>query len=315
MNIKHQKIISIILIATVVFGGLAVLINIVNLNQPALFLKSSLVIYIYLTLKITILYDLHFKNPGALKRAKKQHESITHWIKRDFKIIFSALRNRFHYLGKKRHWQIFQNYLILPGILYWSTIALLYIQLGKTASQYLLAFLSGTGIVVIYTFLKEALIRKTEKVERDIFAALTAVKTYTIAAAFGSSMALLRMFCVKPEYFTAIIFSLTFLLMYQALFMHKLWKGKNIAWTFFISTFQALAAYFVYIYWGFNFFTAAIFLAAIYNFMWGIFHYHLDGALNKKVFFEILIICALIAFMVFSVTNFRSSLTGGCGFF
>jgi len=314
MTLKHQRIISIFLIAIVAFGGLEALIYIVNLNQPGLFLKSSLIIYFYLVLKITLLYDLHFKNPGALKRAHAKHESMGHWLSRAFKIIISALKDRFHYLGKRHHWQNFQNYLILPSILYWSTIALFYIQIGKIKVQHILALIGGAGIVVIYTFLKEAFIRKTEKVERDIFAALTSVKIYTAAIAFGSTMALMRMFCLKPSYYLLAIFSLTFLLIYQALFQHKLWRGKNIAWTAGISAAQATVGYFVYVYWGFNYFTAAIFMAAIYNLMWGTFHYHLDGALTKKVFFEILIISALIAFMVFSVTNFKSTIFGACVF-
>jgi hypothetical protein len=66
------------------------------------------------------------------------------------------------------------------------------------------------------------------------------------------------------------------------------------------------------IFWGYNYFTGAVFLAVFYNLLWGIFHYSLDRALNFKVFLEIAVISLLLASMVFSVTNFKAKLLDGC---
>lgn len=312
MTLKQQKLISTILISIVAFGGLEILAYIINLNQPVLFTKAAFAIYLYLVLKITLLYDLHFKRPGALKRAQARHESISHWLHRSVRVVLSAFWDRISHLRKKHHFLQFQNYLILPGFLFWSTVILLYINMGNRRLQQIFVLLSGGAIVVVYWYLKEAFLRKTEKVDRDIFAALGAVKVFAAAIVYAGFLAILRRFCLEPNIFTAGIFSLTFLLMYQALFQHKLIDIKNIAWTLLISAVQALLGYFVYRYWGYNFYTAGILMAAIYNLMWGTFHYHLDKALSRRVFFEILLICAVIALMVLSVTNFKARLLDGC---
>lgn len=314
MILRTQKIISSFLIALVAFGGFEALAYIVNLNEPIIFLKAAFFIWLYFALKISLLYDLHFKNPGALKRAKARHESISHWLRRSFKVVLSAFWDRISHLLKKHHWLQFQNYLILPGMLFWATVILIYVDFNNHKLQQVLILLSGLALVLNYWYLKEAFLRKTEKVDRDIFAGLAAVKIYAVATVYAATLAIMRRFCLDSQLFVAAIFSLTFLAVYQALFQHKLLGIKNVLWTIAISAAQAFAAYFVYRYWALNFYTAAIVMAALYNLLWGTFHYYLDKALTKKVFFETLIICALIALMVLSVTNFKARLLDACIF-
>lgn len=316
MTLKHQKIISVFLIAIVAFGGFEALIYIINLNQPVLFLKAAFAIYLYLAFTITLLYDLHFKNLGSFKSAKARHESVPHWLRRSLKILISTLSGRVSHLMRAHHWLNFQNYLILPGLLFWPTVILFYINASAIShrSQQVIAFLSGVALIVTYWYLKEAFLRKTEKVDRDIFAGLAAVKIYASAITFGGSLAIMRRFCLPASYFSVAIFCLSFLLIYQALFQHKLLEIKNLAWTILISAIQATIGYFIYRFWGYNFYTAAVVMTASYNLMWGTFHYHLDRALTKEVFAEILLICLLAALMVFSVTNFKARLLDGCIF-
>ena len=314
MTLKQQKIISGSLIALVVLGGFEALIYIVNLNQPAIFVQVAFVIYLYLSIKITLLYDLHFKNPGALARARARHESVSHWLVRSIKIVFSALGDRFYYLGKKQHFFQFQNYLILPGLLFWPTVIFFYIEMGNTRIQHIFAVVSSAALIINYWYLKEAFLRKSERVDQDIFVALSAIKIYAAALTFGAALVIMRRFCLEPWQFMAAVFSLTFLLVYQALFQHKLFNLANALYTTLISLLQASVGYFVYLYWGYNFFTAAIFMAAIYNLMWNTFHFHLDKKLYKRFFLEILLVSAIIALMVFSVTNFKAQILGGCGF-
>jgi len=314
MILRTQKFVSAFLIALVAFGGFEALVYIVNLNEPIVFLKTAFVIYVYLALKISLLYDLHFKNPGALKRATAKHESVSHWFLKSMAILLSAFSDRISHLLKKHHWLQFQNYLILPGMLFWSTIILLYVDFGNSRLQQVIVLLSGAAMVVNYWYLKEAFLRKTEKVDRDIFAGLAAVKIYVSAITFAAALAIMRRFCLDSSFFVAAIFSITFLLVYQALFQHKLLNIKNTFSALLIGATEAIAAYFVYRYWALNVYTAGVAMAALYNLMWGTFHYHLDKALTKRVFFETLLICALIAMMVFSVTNFKARLLDGCIF-
>ena len=196
MTLRHQKFVSAFLIAIVAFGGLEALVYIVNLNQPLIFLKAGFFIWVFLALKISILYDLHFKNPGALARAKARHESISHWFLKSLAVLLSAFGDRVSHLLKKHHWLQFQNYLILPAMVFWATVTLLYIDFGNARLQQVLVLLSGLAMIVNYWFLKEAFLRKTEKVDRDIFAGLAAVKIYASAIAYTAALAIMRRFCL-----------------------------------------------------------------------------------------------------------------------
>jgi hypothetical protein len=315
MSIKHQKIISATLIALVAFGGLEVLVKIINLNQTLWFLKAGLVIWLFLAFKIGLLYDLHFKNPGALKRAIKKHESIEHWLLRSCKVMVSALLDRFSHLATKDHWLKFQNYLILPGILFWSTVIWIYKNSSPITDRPLQQFfvlLSGLALVVLFWYLKEVFLRKTEKLESDVIAGLAVVKIYTAVIAFGATFAIFRRFCLASDLFVLAIFCISFLLIYQALFQHKLVKIFNLIWTLVISGLMGIMSYFIYRFWALNPYTAMLVMGAGFNALWGIFHYKLDGALTKKALFETLLICLVLVLMLASVTNFKEKILNAC---
>lgn len=301
MTLKTQKIISTTLIFFAVAFSFAVLTIIVNLNQPTIFLKTAVVVWLYIWLKIALLYDLHFKYHGKSK-------SLTPHMWMD------ALKDRFDHL---LHWKYYSQaliYLLLPGILFWSTVTLLYVEMGHEKLQYIFAVLSTIALTVNYAYIKEAFLRKQEKLDRDIFIALSVVKVYTSALMFAASISIMRRFCLDPELFVMAIFCIVFLLLYPALWQHKLITIKNILYILGISAVLSLVSYYIYIYWGYNFVTAAIFFAVIYNLFWGIFHYHLDKALTRKTLFEIILVCAILAYMVLSITNFRAQIVDGCVF-
>jgi hypothetical protein len=113
MTLKHQKLIVALLVTLAAFGGFEALIYLVNLNQITIFLWVALAIWLYLWVKISFLYDLHFKNPGALKRAVKRHESISHWLHRSARICCSAAWDRFEHFRKWESLKHWLNYLLL----------------------------------------------------------------------------------------------------------------------------------------------------------------------------------------------------------
>jgi hypothetical protein len=312
MTVRTQKFISAILIGFVVVGGLEALLVILNLNQIRIYLQVATAIYFYLIIKITLLYDLHFKNPGALDRARSKHENVGHWLSRSLKILGSACWDRINHLRSwqyARHWL---NYLILPTFLFWATVVMFYLNFGYLKIQQMFFLLSSIALIMTYWYLKEVFIRKLEKVEGDIFVALSVVKIYTVAICFAAAMGLLRSYCVPGVFYAAIVGCLTFLFMYQALFQHNRTNINTLLITVAISLLMTGAGFFVYVYWGLNYYTAAIFMAALYNFFWGVFHYRLDHALSWRSFAEILVMMLLVATMVFSVTNFKARLLDGC---
>ncbi len=312
MHLKTQKIISSFLLSLVVILGFQALIYILNLNQSGLFIKSAGYIWAYLILHIALIYDLHFRDRGGWARAVKKHQNVISTAGRNSKIFFSALADRVAHLRKVtflRHWV---NYLILPSVVFWGTVGVLYVNFGFLKIQEITAVLSSVAVILNYWFLREVVVREEEVVGSDVFITLSVVKIYAVTLAFASSLALVRHYCLSPKYFAVGIFALTFLLIYQALFQHRLISAKNLSLSLGIGFILGLTGYFLIIFWGYNYFTGAVFLAVFYNLLWGLFHYSLDKALNLKVFVEIAVISLLLASMVFSVTNFKAKLLDGC---
>ncbi len=312
MHAKTQKIISSILLGFVVIAGFLSLIYILNLNQPSLFLKTAAYIWLYLMVHIALIYDLHFKERGSWKRAVIKHQNLAYGVVRSLKIFFSALFDRVCHLRKITFLSHWLNYLILPTVIFWGTVGVFYVNFGFYKIQGIKALMSSVALILNFWFLKEVFIRQKEVVGSDIFVILSVVKIYAVTLAYASSLAVVRHYCLNPKYFAVGVFTLTFLLIYQALFQHKFVNAKNLSISLFIGLILGIAGYFLVIFWGYNYFTGAVFLAVLYNLLWGLFHYSLDRALNLKVFMEIAIISLLLASMVFGVTNFKAKLLDGC---
>lgn len=312
MDIKKQKFISAILIAIAVLGGFQALIYIVNLNQIKTFVWLVLAIYIYLFLKISLLYDLHFKNPGSLKRARTRHESVSHWANRTTKILLAAFWDRIRHFREWKFLSVWANYLLLPGFIFWATVGIFYINLGRFAIQQIFAFLSALAIIICYWFIKEIYTSKEEKIALNIFAALSSVKIYTALIVYGVILLFTRYYCLEPKYLFLAVFACTFLLIYQALFQHKFINIKNISRILLIAFLQGFIAYEVYLFWGYNYLTAAVFITSFYNLFWGIFHHSLEHTLYKRVFWEIVAVSLFIALLSVSATNFKAQILPGC---
>ncbi len=312
MTLKTQKIISAVMVGTAVFGGFELLAVILNLNQVSIYLNTAFWIYGFLLLFMAILFDLHFKNPGALKRAMLRHENVQHRLVRMAKITISAVFDRVSHIHTWKYLKRLLVSFIIPGFAYWATIALLYVNFGNVKLQQAFILLSSLALIAIYWFFKETFSRQKEVVDSDIFVISTVVKIYTSAILFAASISLVRRYCLGSELLVLGTFSFTFLLIYQALVQHKMNSFKNILITLAISLIMAHIGYFILVYWGFNFYTAAAFWTVCYNLFWGIFHYYLDRALTKLAFFEILAVSLLIGFMLFNVTNFKAQLLDAC---
>ncbi|MBL8030612.1 MAG: hypothetical protein JNN11_05190 [Candidatus Doudnabacteria bacterium] len=310
MNQKQQKILTVSLVSAVAVGSLQALIYVINLNQVKTFLLLAFAVWVYLWVKVTLLYDLHFKESGALRRARVKHGAVSFKILKYLKIFNSALWDR---IGHFRRFEMFAkwgNYLLLPGVIFWATVAFLFLYMGKVLPQQLVSGLSSVALAVNFWYVKEIYTRKEDKVALDIFAALSAVKIYSILMLYFSAIALTRYFALEPVLLVMGVFSLTFLVVVQALNQHKFAQLKNLAGAALIAILQSILVYFVYLYWGYNNLTAALFLTAFYNMFWGLFHHSLEGDLNKRLFWEIVLVSMFIAMLAAGSTNFRARLHG-----
>src|SRR5581483_327821 len=262
--------------------------------------------------QIALLYDLHFKQRGVIKRARQLHKPHNHsfflYLR---KVAATATLDRSAHL-KWSSLKLWVNYLILPGIIFWGSICIFFVNFGFPKIQQVFVALSSAAFFLNYLYLKEIFRRGKELIDRDIFVILTTVKIYASALVYSAAIALVKSYCLSGWYLVLSILALTFLLIYQALFQHRLVTGKNLAITLLIAGTMSVLGYGMLVWWGYNYFTAAVFLTACYNLLWGIFHYHLDRALTWQAFWEILVISVIVAAMLFSVTNFKARLLNEC---
>lgn len=321
MTNKLQKIISTFLIALAVAGGFEALLAIINLNQPAVYWQTASWLFLYLLAMIVFLFDLHFKKRGSWRRARARHRDTAPAFQRGARIVSSALWDRFEHLRSWSYLRQWLHFLLLPGFIFWATVSLFYsnnlILLSSSrywSTQQTILWLSALALVGYYWYLKEIFYRRKEIVDSDIFVILTTIKIYAAAVLFAAALSMLRYNCLSPLYFSLEVLCYTFLLIYQALYQHRRINQYTIAVTVIIAFLMGLIGQLVYMYWGFDYFTAAIFMTACYNLFWGVFHYRLDRALTKQAFLEILMISVLIAAMVISTTNFKARIGDGCDY-
>lgn len=308
MNQKLHKILSSVFVSCLALGGFLSLIYLANLNQLPIFSALAFKLWLVFCVFVVLFYDLHFKKTGSWQWAKLKPQAA----ERFFAMALRALWRRLEHLRSWHAAHLWWNYLLLPSMIFWSTAAILYIKMGSYKIQYLIALLSSAALVANYWYLKEIFSRKKEKVDYDIFIRLSVIKIYASAIVFGSALALVRRFCL-PAYFLELgIFCLTFLLIYQALFQHRMLVIKNLLMSVLIGAVMAAVAFFVLKFWGYDNVTAAAFMTICYNLMWGTFHYHLDKTLTRQAFLEILVFSLILGFMIFSATNFKARLLDGC---
>lgn len=314
MHQKTQKLISAGVVAFASIGGFEAAIYILNINQPVIYLRTAFWIFLYLAFMVVFLFDLHFKQRGSWQRAKQRHEGVASSLRRNSKIVFSALWDRFEHLRRWSYLRQWLHFLLLPGFIFWSSITLFYLNFGFYRIQQTLVLLSSAALVLNYWYLKEAFYRRKEIVDSDIFIVLTVVKIFAIGDLYAASLAILRHYCLSSSYFVPIVFGCTFLLVYQALYQHRLVTLQTVYMALLIAAVMGAISYPVYIYWAYNYFTAAIFMTACYNLFWGVFHYHLDHALTRRAFLEIFLVTLLVVGMVVSITNFRAKILDGCNY-
>lgn len=289
MNPKKQKLISSTLVFLVTAFSFWALLNLANAYQLGLYLRTAFYLWLFIWFFIAFLFDLHFKKPDA-----------------------KVFVERFEHLLNRKAFRQVLHYLLIPSFIFWASVTIFYVELAHYQTQNIIAALSVVALTVSFYYIKEIFSRKKEVVDTDVFVAVSVVKIYSIALVFAAAMGLMRSNCWDTSLFVFAIAALSFLHIYHALYQHRLVNFKNILMTLIISAALGVVAYFIYQLWNYNFLTAAIFFAAVYNLFWGLYHYHLDHALTAKAFFEILIICFIIAYMVLSVTNFHGQLLGGC---
>ena len=288
-----QRIISIIVISVISFVGLEALVYINNLYQEAIYIRLSIYLYIFLVVWLYFLFDLHYKHTIAVSTEQGMWRSI---------------RQRFHYLGEFEHIRKYLNFLILPAILYWGAVILIGINFYHIRIQQFVAVTASIGLVLSYIVFKEVFRIHTLPAATWHFVIISYVKVFAAWLGYASALGIVWYYCLPPSAFYGLVFLLSFSLLYQALFQFHVITVKNVFWTIVISIGITCISVVVFNYWNVNYFTAGIFLAAIYNFCWSMLIQKLKQRLTVSAVIQNLVLLCIIMAFIFGVTNFHEQI-------
>lgn len=289
---KH-KLVVVLIAAGISLLGLEVVSFTLGIYQVFLALRISFYVYLALVFLQTFVFDMHLRPSSTLQAAERT--------------FFQALKERFQYLKVKHHWLHFQNYLILPGLIYWTTVSLLYLNSFDRGVKQVFIFLSSLALVICFWYLKTVFLRHVEA-KRTTRQLIFIVKLYASYLSYAAALGVLRFFDfsgLNVYWFVSTVFCVTFLIMYQALFQHHYVGFKTIKILLGTGIFLAAIGYAVYRLWNVNFYSGALVLTAFYNTVWGLVHHHrIDKNLTREMVYEYLAVLFVILVIVFSTTNF-----------
>lgn len=291
----HNRI-AVFVASLAAFLGMELASFVLGLNEVAIFIGISFAVYVFLVIWQIFIFDLHSKHIGALIR---------------------SVSERFWYLRSGHHFLHFVNYLILPGIIYWMTVIVLYLEPFDELIKQVWIIFSGLALAISQWYMKTVFLAHKEApsaARQFIFLAKLYASYIAFVAAFGIS----RYFGylpweIRPEgYFTlgapafsVIIFCVTVLLLFQALFQHHYVGFKILKYLFATGLGLAVIAYALFYFWNVNYYSGALVMTGVYNTVWGLLHHkYIDKNLTRTIMYEYLAVLFVILVMVFSTTNF-----------
>ncbi|MDP3741182.1 MAG: hypothetical protein Q8R08_02540, partial [bacterium] len=195
MQVLHpskQKAILVSIAAAVSFLGLEAASHALQVFQVGFFLRISLYIYLFLVFLQMFVFDLHLKKARTMTGLEHS--------------FLQALRERFEYLKHKHHFLHFQNYLILPGITFWTTVALLFLHPFNQEVKQVLIILSTVSLSVNFWYLKTVFLAHKDAVgaaRQLIFLS----KFWASFLAFAAGFGITRYFDSGANWFMASVFT------------------------------------------------------------------------------------------------------------
>src|SRR6185503_2499821 len=123
-NETKQKFLSTLIVTFGAFLGFEALSYIIGIYQLRGSLYVAFYVYAFHIFWLTFVFDLHLKKRGVLANARLNHKGI--------KMVWMACQDRIEHLRRWDYLRHYQNYLVLPGLLYWGTVILLFLNPFKT---------------------------------------------------------------------------------------------------------------------------------------------------------------------------------------
>ena len=230
----------------------------------------------------SFIFDLHLKKAGA----------------------WHALEERFGYMLDVNHWMNYQNYLILPGIIFWSAIALMFLNPFDLILGQGIILTATLGLTIAFWYLKTVFYAH-KQARAGTLQVIFLVKLLATYLAYAAAFGLSRYFGYNALFFAILIFGVTFLLLYQAFFQHHYISLGTVGLILLSALAIALIGYYMFSIWNVNYFSGALAVAVFYNTIWGLMHHKLiEKNLSRDMVYEYLTVLFVVLVIIFSTTNF-----------
>lgn len=295
MGERKQKVLSTLIVSAGAFFGFEALSYILEIYQLRTFALVGLYVYLFHIFWLTFLFDLHYKKRGILASANVDA--------RGFRMLWNALRVRTEHVFTWSYIRHYQNYLILPALLYWAITVLLFLNPFDAVMKQAIIIAGSFCMIVAYWYMKEMFSRRMEAHEWGI-KILALVKIFTGFFVYSAIFGLTNYFNLGIWFVIPAVLSTTFLLIYQALFQHKLLTFHIHFQVLGISLLTTLAGIWVYNFWNTSYLTGGLVVLGFYNTFWGILHHHLEKNLTRKLIVEYLFMLAVVLSILFASHNF-----------
>ena len=280
---RWHHIIEVFVVSLISFVSFEALISVTNLYQPKIYIELSFAIYIILLFWMFFIFDIYFRSRDVLILSYSRFSHFFSW-------------NNIRY---------FQNYVILPAAVYWGTVILIGINFGHRGLQQTLTVCSSLALICNYSFFHKIFGARIKGDNELQFIILTYVKMYASWVLYAGILGITWYYCYPSHVYYLAIFTITLILLYQALFQFHADTFRNVIPSLSIALVITAVSVFVYSFWNVNYFTAGLLLTAIYNFCWNILLHRIKKTLTPEVFVEQLAFLLLLLVMVFGVTNFK----------
>jgi len=292
-----QKIISTAIVTIGAFLGFQALSYVLGLYQISSYVWMSIYIYAFHVFWLTFLFDLHFKKKPLLAEI---HLSRT-WAH----MLWGGIKDRVSHMLNWHYFRHYQNFLILPGIIYWSVVVLLFLNPFANELKQLIIASSTLALGVVYWHFKEVFSKNLEAHEWSLHI-LALAKLFAAFLIYSAVFGVTRYYGFGLEFLGLAVFAMTFLLVYQALFQHKLLSFNVFFFILLIASIVSIASVWVYFYWNTNYLTGGLVMLAVYNSLWGMLHHHLDNNLTCKLVVEYLLMLVFALSILFTTHDFSS---------
>jgi hypothetical protein len=218
--------------------------------------------------------------------------------------LWHALKTRTHHLYHWRYVRHYMNYLILPTVLYWSVVILIYLNPFHELFKDGLIIASTIGLGLTYWHLKEVFSMKMEVAHLGL-RVLALVKLGAAYLAFTALMALGWYYGLNLFLVMGCVFLVVFLLLYQGLFQHRLMRLEVYPLVLMFSILVTLVFAVVFQKWNVNYYTAGVLVAVVYNTVWGLLHRYLDRSLTRKLMWEYIFMLIVLVSLVLATHDFQ----------